>query len=415
MNAQTIRKYIKFIGVLVLLLVVSLLAPASVPDIADAQYGDQPVTSVQFCHNPPGNPGKYNNLNTSVNAFFNAGHPNHAGDIVPPFYYLSKSQTEYFEGMNWTAQNQLIWENNCEAPPVTPRTSVVPGVSVEQATCENNNLPKVLVVPTDGCTYVIDPAPAAGSTVTVTASIALATHQWGLCGAEWFLSDNTAITVIELEPAEDCRAFVVPANLTVKQATCDAAPLLTLPSDGNGVTYSQDVEAAPGVTVTVTATLNTETHLWGEIPAPWSLDAETGVVSQVIDFTIPDCPGPDVTPTPVDPTPTDPTPTPTDPPVQPTPTDPTPTDPTPVPTDPPVEPTPTDPTPTPVDPTPTDPVVPPQEQTTTTSKAEEAGALPEAGTGTGRGISSNTALLLAATVLAAGGLIVIGVRKGARS
>ncbi|MCF4123253.1 hypothetical protein L1785_19985, partial [Antribacter sp. KLBMP9083] len=66
----------------------------------------------------------------------------------------------------------------------------------------------------------------------------------------------------------------VPVNPTVTQAACPAgeliAPTLTLPPDGNGITYTVS-PAGPytaGQTVTVTATLSAG-FAWGTLPAGW--------------------------------------------------------------------------------------------------------------------------------------------------
>ncbi|MDJ0336446.1 LPXTG cell wall anchor domain-containing protein [Salinibacterium sp. G-O1] len=80
---------------------------------------------VEFCHATASASNPYVMVDTSVNAFYNAGHDTHQNfeDIVPPFSYVKQGQTINFPGLNWNAAGQAIFNNGCE------RVVVVPGVA----------------------------------------------------------------------------------------------------------------------------------------------------------------------------------------------------------------------------------------------------------------------------------------------
>lgn len=93
------------------------------------------VKKVAFCHATASVTNPYTYNDTSVNAFFNAGHHEHQNyeDIVPPFTYVKQGKTIEFEGLNWNAQGQAIFANDCEVP-VTQEA--VFSVTTDPATCE---------------------------------------------------------------------------------------------------------------------------------------------------------------------------------------------------------------------------------------------------------------------------------------
>ncbi len=98
------------------------------------------VTKVTFCHaTPPHNAAQgWVEITTSVNAFFNAGHVDHAADIVPPFSYVKQGETVSFPGMNWDADGQAIFDNGCqqlddEEPPVEAANTIEGAAE----TCDN--------------------------------------------------------------------------------------------------------------------------------------------------------------------------------------------------------------------------------------------------------------------------------------
>lgn len=93
------------------------------------------VKKVAFCHATASVTNPYTYNDTSVNAFFNAGHHEHQNyeDIVPPFTYVKQGKTIEFEGLNWNAQGQAIFANDCNVP-VTKEAAF--SVTTEPATCE---------------------------------------------------------------------------------------------------------------------------------------------------------------------------------------------------------------------------------------------------------------------------------------
>ena len=95
-----------------------------------------PVTKVQFCHATASEDNPYNYLDTSVNAFFNAGHHTHQNfeDIVPPFSYLQQGVLIDFPGLNWDGDGQSIFANGCNEIVVVPGVATA-AVFFNAATC----------------------------------------------------------------------------------------------------------------------------------------------------------------------------------------------------------------------------------------------------------------------------------------
>jgi hypothetical protein len=84
---------------------------------------DTDTKKVEFCHATGSESNPYVLLDTSVNAFYQAGHDTHQGgrDIVPPFSYKKQGQTISFPGLNWDATGQAIFKNGCEVPKPDPK------------------------------------------------------------------------------------------------------------------------------------------------------------------------------------------------------------------------------------------------------------------------------------------------------
>lgn len=176
--------------------------------------------------------------------------------------------------------------------------------------------------------------------------------------------------------------LLTPGALVVVQATCVDPASLTLPVTA-GITYTQNVAAAAGVVVTVTATIDDPdlTKFAADV-SPWTRVSDF-VATASVTFTTPDCPSPTATNTP-SPTPTN-TPSPTVTPVTPGVT----------------------PTETPVTPgvTPTEP--PTEAPKVTPAPAAPVTALPS----TGKGTSQADQMMLAVAGIAALALIAVGIRK----
>lgn len=73
-----------------------------------------PAARVTFCHREGG--PNYVLLTTAPEVVVNAGHPNHAADIIPPFSYLKSGRTITFAGQNWDAEGQAILAAGCVEP-----------------------------------------------------------------------------------------------------------------------------------------------------------------------------------------------------------------------------------------------------------------------------------------------------------
>ncbi|HET8709283.1 MAG TPA: hypothetical protein VFL85_03300 [Candidatus Saccharimonadales bacterium] len=95
--------------------------------------GTQKVT---FCHAIPPASAKngWNKITTSVMAFYNAGHPNHGADIVPPFSYLNNAgEVDDYPGNHWDTAGEAIFNNGCKAVQETPPSAAQPVVPVVHA------------------------------------------------------------------------------------------------------------------------------------------------------------------------------------------------------------------------------------------------------------------------------------------
>ena len=84
---------------------------------------DTDSKKVEFCHATGSESNPFVLLDTSVNAFYQAGHDTHQNgrDIVPPFSYKKKGQTISFPGLNWDTTGQAIFKNGCEVPKPDPK------------------------------------------------------------------------------------------------------------------------------------------------------------------------------------------------------------------------------------------------------------------------------------------------------
>lgn len=108
------------------------------------QLAADPVKKVTFCHATASETNPYNLIETSVNAFFQAGHDTHQNfeDIVPPFTYEKQGETIDFPGLNWDAEGQAIFNAGCSTPDDDPLVATAV-VTFTAATCED---PELLVL-----------------------------------------------------------------------------------------------------------------------------------------------------------------------------------------------------------------------------------------------------------------------------
>ncbi|MGB3330269.1 MAG: hypothetical protein WBA46_15020 [Thermomicrobiales bacterium] len=107
---------------------IGVLLALSLPGISMAQGGNNGVLSLQttegkvtICHNPPGNPGKYNVQTLDAEGVYNGHLKNHDGDIIPPFWYDGEEYSQ-----NWDAEGEAIFNNGCKVPDPTSTPTEVP-------------------------------------------------------------------------------------------------------------------------------------------------------------------------------------------------------------------------------------------------------------------------------------------------
>lgn len=176
------------------------------------------------------------------------------GDIIPPFSYVEDGETKEYPGLNWSADGQAIYNNDCTVP-----TSVVPvAPAVTSAGCVEGVLVSPAITPAGtptGVSYSISPADyAAGDTVTVTATAAkgywFATADvapppsWTAVSATgWTIGADlvTAEYSVTLEENPDCEAeptSVAAAEPTWNDATCEIDASFVVP-EVEGVYYTR--------------------------------------------------------------------------------------------------------------------------------------------------------------------------------
>ncbi|WP_448808671.1 hypothetical protein [Agromyces bauzanensis] len=107
--------------------------------------GDEVVDKVEICHRTDSykNPYVINEPNANgdvdghatehVGPVFYPEIPKHTewGDIIPPFYYGDPEDPSFFPGLNWDAEGQAIYENDCVVPTEVPELVITPMSCVE--------------------------------------------------------------------------------------------------------------------------------------------------------------------------------------------------------------------------------------------------------------------------------------------
>ncbi|WP_269938289.1 InlB B-repeat-containing protein [Arthrobacter sp. HY1533] len=171
------------------------------------------------------------------------------------------------------------------ATPVNP--AVVQAVCTGPGTATT---PTVTPAETAGISYSVSGTVAQGSTVTVTA-----TPQTGYAlapAAGWVPGPNGSATytfTVTLDTL-DCTVMATPVNPAVVQSVCTGPGTATTPTltfaTTDGVSYSQDVPATAGATVTVTATANSGFKL--QAADGWMLK-EDGTATFTVEFGTLDC------------------------------------------------------------------------------------------------------------------------------
>jgi hypothetical protein len=196
-------------------------------------------------------------------------------------------------GVAWPATLPAGWSRTSDTvailvvtfEPVSCKLGTPVAPKVTQATCAAGVVTAPTIVPASSrwITYTVDPpGPYDGSqdtSVTVTATVHDG-YAWEQMPPGWTDVDPaTAAFVVELAAAS-CEE-VTPAAPAVTEAICAGGvvsePTLTL-AETDGITYAADPPGpyAPGVVVTVTATLDSEEVGWpDELPARWIRQSDT--------------------------------------------------------------------------------------------------------------------------------------------
>jgi hypothetical protein len=139
---KTLKKILSI--TLSLLVLVQMTPAAFVVNTAQANhggpYGDNPVDKIILCHDESGDGTSYHSSGgVNVNAAL-SGHDGHQTDIIPPFHYQvgnPNSPVLSYAGKNWTASNEILWNNGaCDGgTPPAPTT----GTLVVQKVVTNDN------------------------------------------------------------------------------------------------------------------------------------------------------------------------------------------------------------------------------------------------------------------------------------
>lgn len=182
------------------------------------------VTDIQICHANSNDKDPYISNIVSVSAADpTSGHGSHTGpvwnptlknnhiawgDIIPPFSYSGAGgTTQYYPGMNWNQDSQMIWQYGCN-PYLIPPTVYAPIVTVTPIACtagtESVDTFKVDITNTNDpfnetVTYTVQVKNAAGA-VVATQTITLQD--------EWIPStDPTVTTLVHGSPYQDTLTF----------------------------------------------------------------------------------------------------------------------------------------------------------------------------------------------------------------
>lgn len=136
--------------------------------------GDEVVDKVEICHatasykhpyeiNEPAADGDVSGHADHTGPIFWPDIPKHTawGDIIPPFFYDDGDETPgFFPGLNWTAEGEAIYANDCEIPTPEPDLFVFPvscqfygepgGLEAEVGLLQENVDYRVIVSDSDG-------------------------------------------------------------------------------------------------------------------------------------------------------------------------------------------------------------------------------------------------------------------------
>lgn len=217
---------------------IGIVLALSLPGIAMAQGGHNGMLSLQttegnitICHNPPGNPGKYIVQSPDAEGVYNGHLKNHAGDIIPPFWYDGQEYSQ-----NWDAEGQAIFNNDCKVPDPTSTPTEVPAntpteVPVNTPTEVPENTPTE--VPVNTPTEVPENTP---TEVPVNTPTEVPTETPTLVPTNEPTSTPTQVPLTPGVTAtpDPTRTPVTPEPTKAPVTPAPTAPVSTLPNTGTG-------------------------------------------------------------------------------------------------------------------------------------------------------------------------------------
>lgn len=119
-------------------------------------------SKIAFCHATGSSTNPYVAIETSVAAFFQAGHIDHQDDIWPAFTFTKQGVNYTVPAQNWNAEGQAILGNGCTVVPI-PTPSPTPTEIVTPTPTETTANPTP--TPTE---TTATPIPTASQPITAT-------------------------------------------------------------------------------------------------------------------------------------------------------------------------------------------------------------------------------------------------------
>lgn len=176
-------------------------------------------SKIAFCHATGSSTNPYVAIETSVAAFFQAGHIDHQEDIWPAFTYTKQGVNYTVPAQNWNAEGQAILRNGCKVVPIptpspTPTETVTPTPTPTETTASPTPTPtptgttaSPTPTPTETTTT---PAPTASQTTTATPTV--------------------TSTLVAPKPKASTAAAAVPEQMSVSAQTsaADSGPDYTV-------------------------------------------------------------------------------------------------------------------------------------------------------------------------------------------
>lgn len=138
---------------------------------------------VDICHAPEGQGGaKYNQQNVSIDSIVkNNGHDSHSSDVIPPFHYKEKNNSQNvisYSGKNWNSLNEAIWNADCKVAKLTLLKKVQGGDALATSWTLNADGPVDLSGATGTSAVSNKTVPAAQYTLSETGPSGYSASNW---------------------------------------------------------------------------------------------------------------------------------------------------------------------------------------------------------------------------------------------